>query len=567
MMELDRQTPIDRLLYWARTTPARTCLHQPIDRTWTSWTWAQTLDQASRMAAALKARDLPHGSHIAILSRNCAHWIFADLAIMLAGHVSVPLFQNQASDQLDRVLEHSGCALAFVGKLDEPARIAAALPVGLPRICFPYPGAIEGESWNDLIASHAPVALTEPPALDDVATIIYTSGTTGEPKGAVFRFRQIAWAQSRFQAFAHPGDDEHLFSYLPLSHCAERWVVEMSCLYIGAQISFAESAQFFADDVRRVQPTRFFAVPRLWTAFQNSILESIPQRKLDRLLRIPVMSSIIKRKVRERLGLSRARAVYCGAATVSPSLLDWYSRLGIHLQEYFGATETFGYGCGTPDDDIRFGYVGRPLPDTDMKTGPGGELLIRCGSMMDGYYRDPQRTAEAIDHEGYYRTGDLGEIGPDGYVRILGRVREQFKTAKGKFVSPALIEGRLMENYAIEQICLCGAGLPHNVAVAVLSQRTREQGRDTLEASLLDTVKRVNESLENHERIVKFVVVDDLWTIDNGLLTPTLKIKRHVIEARYGHLVEEALDHADPVWWVPAAVTQTSPSMAGMAMR
>ncbi len=549
MQALEQKTPVDMLVHWAHTRPNDIYLHQPVRREWRSWSWAQTLDEVSRMATALKARGYAPGSRIAILSKNCAHWFMADFAIMLAGYVSVPLFQNQSPEGIRYVLEHSDAKLVFVGKLDEPDKVDAALPATLARIAFPYPGKLHGDDWDELLARHPPAALETAPVLDDVATFIYTSGTTGHPKGAVHRYRQIAAATAAGRRAFGLNPQDSFFSYLPLSHAAERFMVEMISVYGGVPVYFAESLETFAADLQHVQPTLFFAVPRLWTKFQQGILAKLPQRKLDLLLRLPIVSGLIRRKIRHGLGLSRARLIISGAAAISPALQQWYQRLGVNIQEGYAMTELFCYGVITPPDGIRIGYVGKPLPGLEVKTAANGELLLRCPAVMDGYYRDPEKTAEVLTPDGFYRTGDLGEIDREGYVRITGRAREQFKTAKGKFVSPTHIEGKLLENQAIEQICLMGSDLPHTIAVAVLSEQARQSARDALQASLAATVDRVNRVLEKHEQVGKLVVVSEPWTIDNGLLTPTLKLKRHVVEQRYLSLVEKLIEHPDVVMW------------------
>jgi long-chain acyl-CoA synthetase len=547
---MPHQTLIDALLAQARQQPDAVYLHQPMDRRMHTWTWAQVLDQVRRMAAVLAARGHPPGSRIAIVSKNCAHWLMADLAILLAGHVSVPLYQNQSGEVTRYVLEHSGAVLVFTGKLDEPERVDAALPAGLPRITFPYPGRLAGEDWDTLVAAHAPLPLATLPRQDDIATILYTSGTTGNPKGVVMRFRQIdAALKAGLKQFTLTPADRML-SYLPLSHVAERALVEVGSLYTGASLWFVESLDTFAADLQACQPTAFFAVPRLWTRFQMGVLAKLPQAKLDRMLRIPVVATLVRRKVRKALGLAKAHSVMSGAASMAPALLDWYARLGITIHEVYGMTETFGQATTTALAEARAGSVGKPFEGIELKIDPAnGELLLRGPTLMDGYWREPQKTAEAMTPDGWYRSGDMGQIGADGALRIVGRVREQFKTAKGKFVSPSPIEGLLMENPWLEQVCVMGSDLAQPLAIAVLSDIGKAQPRDAVTRALEALVADVNRRLDAHERLAKLLVSDDAWTIENGLLTPTLKLKRTSMEARYQPLLEELLDRPGVVVW------------------
>lgn len=549
-------TCIDALIAQACRRPNTVYMHQPVDRQWRTWTWGQTLDEVRRMAGALAVKGFPRGSRIAIMSKNCAHWVMADLAILMAGHISVPMYPNQSAEVTRYVLEHSKVVLVFTGKLDDPEQVGQTLPAGLPHIVFPYPKRLHGDDWDEVVKAHEPLPLDQLPTLDNVASIMYTSGTTGNPKGVVIRFRQIAAGiSSGMKAFKFDEHDRYL-SYLPMSHVAERALVEMGSLYTGMTLYFVDSLDTFVQDLQVAQPTGFFSVPRLWARFRSGVLARMPQEKLDRLLRIPIVSGLVKRKIRKALGLHKARMVGSGAAPISPMLLDWYARLGIVILEVYGMTETFGHGTTTAMGGARSGSVGKPYEGAEIKLGDGalnggaaGEVLLRTPALMDGYYLEPEKTREVITPDGFYRTGDLGEIAPDGALHIVGRVREQFKTAKGKFVSPASIEGLLMENHLLEQVCVMGNGLPQPVAVAVLSDIGRTQPRQAVEMALVQLVKTVNARLDSHEKLAKLVLTTVPWTIENGMLTPTLKLKRQPLEAHYAAMIEKWMQSPSLVLW------------------
>jgi long-chain acyl-CoA synthetase len=543
-------TAVEALIAQAQQQPDAIYLHQPVNRQYRSWTWAQTLDEVRRMAAALQARGFAPGSRIAITSKNCAHWIMADLAILMAGYVSVPLYQNQSTEVTRYVLEHSGAVLVFTGKLDEPGVVDGSLPPELPRISFPYPGKLAGDDWDALVKAHPPLPLDKLPKPDDVVTIVYTSGTTGNPKGVVMRLRQMDAAVKNGLKQITITPQDRAISYLPLSHVAERALIEVGSLYTGMSVYFVESLDTFAQDLQTAQPTVFFAVPRLWTRFQMGVLSKMPQAKLDRLLRIPILSGIVRKKIQTALGLAKAHSVFSGAASISPGLLDWYKRLGITIHEVYGMTETFGQGTTTASMAQRAaGSVGKPYDGVELKLGPDGEVLLRCPSLMDGYYREPEKTAEVITPDGFYRTGDMGEIASDGSLKIIGRVREQFKTAKGEFVSPAPIEGQLMDNAWLEQVCVLGRGLAQPVALGVLSDIGKAQSRESVQESFASLLAGINAKLPTHERVAKLVLTNDPWTIENGLLTPTLKLKRQPMEQRYGALLEGISDKPGVVVW------------------
>jgi long-chain acyl-CoA synthetase len=511
---------------------------------------------ARRMANGLKSLGLPPGSHIGMVSKNCREWIIADLAIMMAGFVSVPFFPTLRSDQLREVLELGDVAALFVGKLDNWEEMRHGVPAGMPIIAFPYyPGnslVEEGEQWHDFLGRFEPMAESPEPDLDDLWTIIFTSGTTGTPKGVMLSYRKpmLLMDMERNNNLLKLFEGEsHLFSYLPLNHIAERAITEAASLICGATISFVENLDTFAKNLQSVQPTLFFAVPRIWTKFHLTILEKMPPAKLNRLLRIPILSTIVKRKIRKALGLSRARVKITAAAPMPDSLKEWYKKLGINLQEIYGLTETCGGLTMTHLNDLKPGTVGKPLPGVELSIDPeSGEALARGPWFMDGYYKSSEKTAEVF-HEGWFRTGDQGTIDEEGYLKLTGRVSEIFKTAKGKFVVPAPLEWEFAKNSDIEQICVTGLGLPQPVALVVLSELGRLKDRADVEQSLRNALQEVNRQLANYEKIATMIITKEPWTVENGLLTPTLKVKRPVLNNRYGDRLESWVGRPDEIVW------------------
>ncbi|MDH4581821.1 AMP-binding protein [Pseudomonas sp. BN415] len=516
-------------------------------------TWADVGEQARRAASWLRGRDLPQGSRIAIISKNCAHWIVADLAIWMAGHVSVPLYPNLTAESVHQVLEHSESALAFIGKLDDWAAMASGVPQGVPTIALPIHPAGEFDfSWADLQAVN-PIQDSPKGAPDQLATIIYTSGTTGTPKGVMHNFSNFAFAAGHGVELFQTGEDDRLLSYLPLCHVAERMFVEMGSLYAGQTVFFAESLETFLDDLRRARPTAIFGVPRIWTKFQMGVYSKMPAAKLDRLLRLPVIGRIVGRKVLAGLGLDAVRNALCGAAPVPGALLNWYKRLGLEVAEVYGMTENCGYSHLCLKGRHKPGWIGQNSPGVEVRISEEGEVQVRSGATMQGYYKDPERTAETITEDGFLRTGDKGEQDADGNLRLTGRIKEIFKTSKGKYVAPAPIENRLAVHPRIEQVCVVGDGLPQPMALCVLSDVGRQEAansaRAELEVSLRNLLEEVNGDLDKHERLQGLVLVKEVWAVDNGFLTPTLKIKRNMVEDAYGKRFPEWLERQEAVVW------------------
>ena len=541
------QLPLQRFNHWLEQQPDTVWLRQPVAGVWHDFTWRQVDDQARRLASALLALGCTPGDRVALLAKNCAEWFISDLAIQLAGLISVPLYPLQAPEQIAYVLEHADCKVILVGKLDEPDKLATGIAPHITRIAMPYPTMPTAHDWHSLLARHAPLAGTREQQTDELLSILYTSGTTGAPKGVMLSAgamaRSAAWATGELGI--GPGDQ--FFSYLPLSHAAERFLVQFNSLYSGAPVAFVESLETFASDLRHVRPTVFFSVPRLWTRFQQGVLEKLPQSRLDRLLGIPLLGWLVARKIRQGLGLDRARILVSGAAAISTGLLEWYRRIGLTICEGYGMTEHFAYGCFNRPGQVRLGSVGRPMPNLEVRIAEDGEILLRSQTLMQGYYRDPEKTAETL-RDGWLHTGDKGAVDGDGYLRITGRVKDIFKTSKGKYVAPAPIEGEIAKCQWVEQVCLMGSNLDQPLALIELSPAARQQPREQVSADLQAHLAVLNSHLEPHERISHFVLVREPWTVDNGCMTPTMKIRRNVLEARYAELIERLPAHQPLLW-------------------
>ena len=352
------QSPLFMLHHWEKETPNKVYLKQPVNGIWQTWTWQQTGQEVRQLAAALQALALPPKSHIALLSKNCAHWMICDLAIMMAGHVSIPLYPNLQEDNVQQILERSESVVLFAGKLDNWDAVKNGVPEHIKCIAFPFCIHDRCESWADFIKRHAPMQQNLERNPTDLCSIVYTSGTAGLPKGAMFTFDAFAFVAQNAMARLGFKPTDRFFSYLPLSHIAERMLVEMVSLYAGGEVSFAESLQTFPQNLAETKPTIFLGVHRIWTKFQQGILAKVPQKKLDILLRVPVLSHFTKKKIRKGLGLNNASMVLTGASPTPPALIKWFHRIGIRIQEAYAMTENCCYSHVTLKENIKIGYVG-----------------------------------------------------------------------------------------------------------------------------------------------------------------------------------------------------------------
>jgi long-chain acyl-CoA synthetase len=323
----------------------------------------------------------------------------------------------------------------------------------------------------------------------------------------------------------------------------------MNGIYSGAVISFAESIDTFAVNVAEIQPHLFFAVPRLWGKFREGILSKIPQSKLNVLLAIPFLNTVIKKGIKKKLGLSRASHIYSAAAPISVSLLKWFRRLDITIIQALGMTEDCVYAHFERPFDNKVGSVGKPFTGLQVKLSPEGELRVKSVANTKGYYKEPQLTAELFDEEGFLKTGDLCEYDHDGFLYVIGRLKDQFKTDKGKYISPTPIETKLLANTDIEQTCVVGMGIPQPIALVTISDIGRTKTKEQLNQSLVDSLQQINPLLENYEQLEKIVVMKENWTIDNGLLTPTLKVKRNQVEKIHQPYYTDWFHHTAIIVW------------------
>lgn len=545
MLNSTYPVPQEMLRKWAEKTPNKVFLRQPVDRVIHEKTWAQVHDEVLRLAAAFRSLGLKKGDVIAILGKNTAEWFISDFAIVAAGMIPAPIYFTAGTDTIRFILNHSGAKAIILGKLDNVKAAQEAIPEGMITISQPYDTLPCDHHMTDLIAANKPLAEVNKPSMDDIFSLIYTSGTTGNPKAIVTTFRHIGYQATHGPKHLDYTEHDRLISYLPLAHITERALVQYCGLYSGSTVSFTETLETFPEDVRNANPTVFISVPRLWMKFQSGILAKVPQKKLERMLKIPILSGIVKKKLKTQLGLQNARLCASGAAPISPAVIHWFHKIGINICEGFGMSETSGVSTvNYPFRRDKIGTVGAPIEGTYVKISEEGEILLGGDGIVSQYYKDPEKSAETFK-DGWMHTGDRGQIDADGYLRITGRVKELFKTGKGKYVAPVPIESAIAEDPYVEQICVTGLGLPQPVAIVVMADHGHLQNTSEMVRMLTETLKKTNSRLEAHEKLSHIIVAKDPWSIENGLLTPTMKMKRDLIEKKYADLI--AKPSKDPV--------------------
>lgn len=528
--------PNEMILKWAEERPNEVYLKQIINRQFVEFTYAEVTDKALKLVTALRNLGVQPGEKVALVSKNCAEWFICDLAMMLGDYVSVPIFPTAGADTIEYCVTHSESKALIGGKLDDPAatqQVIDSMP-DLISIALPYDTAPKCQyQFTEIIADVEPSAERPQHHDDKLMSLVYTSGTSGLPKGAMLTYGAFSWSVQ--QLINHIGiqENDRLFSYLPLAHITERVYIFGSSIMGGVTTAFPESLDTFIEDVKMHRPTLFISVPRLWTLFQQRIQDKLPQKKLNILLKIPFVNSLIKKKLADGLGLDQARVLGCGSAPVSPALLEWYRSVGLNITEAWGMTESFAYSTlNYPFRADKIGSVGNAGPGIELKIADDDEIMVRGKGLFSGYYKNDIATQESFDSEGWLHTGDIGSIDADGYLTIQGRKKDTFKTAKGKFVAPVPIEKKLFEYSRVEMMCLIGLGLPAPILL-VVPHDFPNFDKERYARTTRKVVARMNQELESHEQIKGVLMIQDPWSIENGILTPTLKIKRHVLEQKY----------------------------------
>lgn len=539
-------SPLQSFLHWEKTCPEKDFLRQYFNGNLEVLSYEQSGDQIRRVAKAIVDKKLPPKSKIALMSNNCAHWIMIDLAIMMSGHVSVPIYPSLHADSIKLILKHSESKMLFVGKLDNYEDKKNGF-MNIPVIGIEKYGIPGTQSWESMVDQNERlenISFNDP---DDLITIIYTSGTTGNPKGVMHSIANFSNGVSNLFNDLKVPDHPSFFSYLPLAHIAERIGLENGSILKGGSVTFPESLETFASNLEETQPDLFFAVPRIWAKFQEKILEGIPQKKLNILLNIPFLNSVLKKKLKVKLGLSNAKYIVSGAAPLSVGIMKWYKKLDIEILQIYGMTEDCAVShCNLPERN-KIGTVGKFTHGAHGKLSESGEICIKNNCLLLGYYKDPEETAAVFDADGYLKTGDIGEYDHDGYLTITGRAKDQFKTDKGKYISPAPMELKLSKNPDIEQVCIVGMGIPQPIMLVIPSATGKSKSKAELSESLLQSILDINPGLEKHEKIEKAVIMKEDWTLENGLMTPTLKIKRSQVEKIHMHMYRQWFDSEEKV--------------------
>ena len=549
-----RQTLLEDLEHWASHQPDVPWLVEAWSDHHNSISWQEGAAQVKAAAAGIAASlGESTGKRVGLLSENCAHWMLADIATMFAGHIVVPLFTTMNADAIEYIADFVDIDLLFLGAAENWDEVRDCFKPGITVVRLPGAPEIEGSiDWGQLLASGKQAPPATFPDDTELATIVFTSGTTGRPKGVMHSLRTLREA-SRGVGYAFDAKPAgRFFSYLPLAHLGERVVVEFDALVYGGTIYFNESQATFLKDLNHARPNYVLGVPRIWEKLQQAVYAHVKGPEALDGVEDEATLAAVRQEVQAFLGLTDAEYIMTSTAPTPVPLKAWYDDMGIELHDGYGQSEILPISVNRKGKR-KTGSIGQAGYGVEIRIADDGEIMSRAPGTAMGYYKAPDKTAETFNPEGWVHTGDRGYIDDEGHLFITGRVKEIFKTAKGKYVAPAPIEGRFIETPCAEQVCLTGLGLAQTVMLVVAAEAVAEMNRDKLHGELLDHCAQLNKSLDKHERIGALILSQTPWALENGFLTHTLKLKRDQIEDRFAAQIAAAGDRmreGDPLFLV-----------------
>jgi len=551
---------------------------------WQSTTWAEYFERARAIGLRLQALGLPRGAVVCVLAENRPEWLYVDMGAQCMGLVGNGIYPTSSPDQVLHILSDSGAQTLFVENQEQLEKALAVrdrcpalrLIVVMDREGlrgFNDPGVV---FFDDFLAEGLALAAHGAERFDaaidagrpeDLAFLVYTSGTTGAPKGAMILNRNVVFQMSQAPQYLDVETGDKSLSFLPLCHIAERMATVFNPLAVGLVVHFPESAGTVFNDLREVAPHVVFAPPRFWEKMYSQVdlfmRDAIaPARWVYERARQPHASplwrSLAFRNIRAFLGLQNVKSALTGAAPVPPDLIRWFLGCGIELREAFGMTETSGFCTATPKGGIQLGWAGVKGPGTEIRIGAEGEIQIRGPNVFGGYWNLPDKTAEALDADGWLHTGDCGEIDSRGYLAIRDRIKDILITSGGKNVTPSHIESLLKFSPYITDAVVVGDGRKYLTCLVMIDQEhvarhaQEHQVPYTDFASLTRApevvaliraeIERVNPQLARVEQIKDFRIIGELLTAEDEELTPTMKLKRKVIARKYAALIDSMYD-------------------------
>ncbi|WP_299723471.1 AMP-binding protein [uncultured Tateyamaria sp.] len=578
----------------------RTAMREKTFGIWRSFSWDSYFTHAKHLGLGLVSLGLKRGEVVSILSEDCKEWMYTDMGVQCVGGICSGVYTTDSAVQLEYLVTNSDSRFLIVEndeQLDKFLQVRDRLP-GLVKVIvierdglhgFSDPQIIFVDELYELGAAYdeahpgefdASIDATRP---EDTAILVYTSGTTGKPKGAMISHSNLMFSVSAGLHNAPVYDTDDQICFLPLCHILERVFSVNAPIAAASTINFAESPETIFDNLQEVSPQTFVAVPRLWEKIYSQVAIRIGdatglqkwayamalktgEARADRLaenkpvppgtrLAFGFWDFAVLRNLRRMVGMDRLRRGGSGAAPISPELLRWYHAIGVPVLEGYGMTESAGVMCINAIDDNKFGTVGPVLPGAQIRISPEGEILYKAGNVFQGYWKNPEKTAETFTDDGWLRTGDVGMLDNEGFLRITGRLKDIIITTGGKNVTPAEIENKLKFSPYISDVVVIGDKRKFLTCLVMIDQENVEKfaqdrrvpfsnyaslcAAKEVQDLIRDTIDEVNTEFARVEQIKDFRLIDVLLTADDDELTPTMKLKRSFVETKHDALIQQ----------------------------
>jgi len=542
---------LEAFYHWEAASAEQLFVREFTGEEWKEYSWREFGAETRSMAGALQKRYQNVADKRAIiLSDSCAHWYFSDIAAQLAGFTVGGLLTTMLPEQVKHCFEVMDAQVLFLGAAENWDAVRHVVPDNIDVISLPsIDGPVGSISWDSFCSTALPLKGRVLPSFDDPAVVIFTSGTTGFPKAVMHSVRTASGIYGVFAKNKDIGASRHI-SYMPMGHGAERCTFGYQLITNGGQITISRGREHFAEDMEIADVDWFVAPPRLWTKFQKHFTAELAGGEKPTVVEGDVMPNLeLGKKIRKALHLENAKFLGTGTAPIPKIIQQWYANAGMVICDMYGQTECTPITLNTPSV-YRLGSVGKVVDGAEVRLSSKGEILARSSSVMLGYLGDPDAMAEALV-DGWVHTGDVGWLDKDGFYYIVGRIKDYFKTAKGKYVAPMPIEFAFAHSDMLDQQLLCGRGLSKTVLLVVLSELGERATKEEVNNELAALAYVINPTLEKHERVGLFVICHAPWTTENRLLTPTQKMVRSAIENKYSHLaslVDETDKEFDVVW-------------------
>ena len=542
-------TPMEMFYSWEISAPERVFLSQPLGGKYYHFTWKKVGEEVRKVVSYILSLQLPKESKIGIFGFPTAHWVMSELAILMSEHVAVPIHHNVTPEDLEHIIRDSKMSMIFIGRPDIYIKYKKVIPDSIVKVSLPYSEARDGLWWEEIQETFD--TYNHSPEIDNLkpSYIFYTAGTTGLPKGVLHSLDSLSWPIKNFMDVFRLKQHSRFLAQLSLAHLSSKTFIQMAAIYTGSSIVFIDKGSPLSEAIAFTKPQVFISVPYQWNMLKGELSGgSAPNGRAPLLANMPLLSYFYKRAKRKKAGFHKTRYFISAEEGLSDYLYKWFRTNGINIMEMYGQTENAGYAHINPPHRTRQGTVGTPVRHSKTELGNKGQILVCNRALMLGYQSNNGASLNRSSVDMYFNTGDIGEIDKIGHLKIIANSQDLICTKDGKYLAPAQIEKLLFNSDLISQACLIGNGSIAPLGLLGLTEYGKSLPTKELENALEGLLDYINSKCRTHQ-IKSLVIVPEEWTPENGLLTPSYKPRRHIIEDYYAPLVPLWFNNSNKIVW------------------